>query len=365
VHTNQQRWEILMSMNHTTTTPAAMRQRWLRNWFLALYVTILAMVILGGATRLTGSGLSIVEWRPVTGIVPPLSEGDWQREFAKYQSSPEFRLKNAGMDVAGFRRIFLWEYVHRLVGRLLGFLLLIPALALWALRKGDPWVRRRALGLTLLVAAQGLMGWLMVKSGLVARPEVSHFRLAAHFMLAVSTLLVVAWTWLELGLGRARIRRAGASTIALGAVIAGQLVYGAFLAGTKAGWAYATFPTLNGEWFPSGGWALQPAMENLVANGLFIHWWHRVLGTLLLSLLWWNFARQRGRKEGGVRGAALALACLGTLQYSLGVLTVLLHVPVALGVAHQFVAILLISAWLCWGFLEAQARGETATATPR
>jgi cytochrome c oxidase assembly protein subunit 15 len=199
------------------------------------------------------------------------------------------------------------------------------------------------------------MGWYMVKSGLVSRPEVSHFRLAAHFMLAVSTLLVVAWTWLELRLGRARFLRASRGALLLGGLILLQLVYGAFLAGTKAGWAFATFPTLNGEWFPTGAWALEPAWENLFTNGLFIHWWHRVLGTLLLALLWLNYLRLH-RRSSTQRMAALALAGLGSLQYGLGVLTVLFHVPVPLGVAHQFVAILLASGWLAWSFLEARTK---------
>lgn len=325
---------------------------WLRPWFAAIYLTILVMVLLGGATRLTGSGLSIVEWRPVTGTLPPLSESEWQAEFAKYQTSPEFRLKNSHLDLNGFRRIFLWEYVHRLVGRFLGMLLLLPALYLWLRKRGEPWLRRRALTLSLLIAAQGLMGWLMVKSGLVSRPEVSHFRLAAHFLLAVSSLLVVAWTWLELGLGQARLKRVGRGPIVLGGLIFLQLIYGAFLAGTKAGWAYSTFPTMNGEWFPTGGLALEPVLANLVENGFFIHWLHRLLGTILLLVLCANALYRR--RQAGSAGASVILVLIGLAQYGLGVATVVFHVPVSLGVAHQFVAILLVSAWVVEAYLDAR-----------
>lgn len=318
----------------------------LRQWFALLYIVILMMVLLGGATRLTGSGLSIVEWRPVTGTIPPLNEAEWQAEFAKYQTSPEFRSKNYDLTLDGFRRIFLWEYFHRLVGRILGLLMLLPGIYLLVRRRGPWWVRKRFLYLTLLVALQGLMGWLMVMSGLVDRPQVSHFRLAAHFLLAVTTLLAVVWTWLELGGGRKSPRSLPGVVWGVGAVLLLQLLYGAFLAGTKAGWAFPTFPTLNGEWFPTGGWAEEMGLANIVENGLFIHWFHRVLGTGLLGLVWWSTLRSRA----AARGAAWLMAGVVTLQYLLGIVTVLLHIPVPLGVAHQFVAILLASAWLRWGY---------------
>jgi cytochrome c oxidase assembly protein subunit 15 len=315
---------------------------------------ILLMVLLGGATRLTGSGLSIVEWRPVTGAIPPLNEQQWQAEFAKYQTSPEFRSKNADLTLDGFRRIFLWEYVHRLVGRLLGMLLLLPGIYLLVRRRGPWWVRKRFVYLTLLVALQGLMGWLMVMSGLVDRPQVSHFRLAAHFLLAVITLLAVVWTWSELAEGRKRLRSAPRRVWGVGALLFSQLLYGAFLAGTKAGWAFPTFPTLNGEWFPTGGWADQLGLANIVENGLFIHWFHRVLATLLLAVIWVVAANSRG----AARKAAMRMASVVTLQYLLGIITVLAHIPVPLGVAHQFVAILLATAWLRWGYVLAEGRAS-------
>ena len=297
------------------------------------------MVLLGGTTRLTGSGLSIVDWRPVTGIVPPLSTADWEMEFQKYQTSPEFQKKNFQLTLAGFQKIYFWEYFHRVWGRLLGFFLVLPALWFW--RRLEPWLKKRLVFIFCLLALQGFMGWFMVKSGLLDRPEVSHFRLAVHFFLALWLLSILRWTEWELASKRKGFWKSfRLPTAVLGFLLLMQLAYGAFLAGTKAGWTFSTFPSMNGQWFPDGALALQPFFANFVENGIFIHWWHRVLGTIFLVAVGIAMVKR------GAGFSRLLLLSLVFLQYVLGITAVVFHIPVSLGVAHQFVAVLVTMALL-------------------
>jgi len=322
-------------------------------WLKFVFFAVLLMIALGGATRLTGSGLSIVDWRPVTGTIPPLSQQDWEAEFAKYQNSPEFKLKNFALDLDGFKKIFFWEYVHRLWGRLLGFFLFIPGIYFW--RKGQlpVWLKRRLLLLIALLAAQGLMGWIMVKSGLLHDPQVSHFRLAMHFMLAVFILSILRWTAWEAQIQRKPFRffQISFPLNAFLLLAIGQLIYGAFLAGTKAGWAFSTFPTMNGAWFPPDALTMNPLVLNFFENGIFIHWFHRLLGTILLATAWILFYKN---KEPLLQKPYLHLVGVLSTQYVLGILTVMLHVPVVLGVLHQLVAVVFFIAILKIIFVEAK-----------
>ena len=307
-------------------------------WLVCLAAMVVFMVLLGGATRLTESGLSIVEWRPVTGWLPPLSEAAWQQAFADYRNFPEYKLVNRGMTVAEFQLIYGFEYAHRLWGRLIGVAFLLPFL--WFLARGQ--VRRhrvpQLLGLFVLGCLQAAVGWWMVASGLVDRPDVSHLRLATHLGLAVAILLALAWVALDI----LRPRRPGWTPAATWlAVLAGlafaQLLSGALVAGLSAGLAYNTFPTMNGAWIPSDAWIGTPLWHDLIYNPTSVHLNHRIGAYLLTAatlLVAWRIGWAR---------AGWIVAALG-LQVTLGIATLLAQVPVWLGVAHQGGALLLLLA---------------------
>ncbi len=309
-------------------------RRPVQRWLATVCLLLLAMVVVGGITRVTGSGLSIVEWKPVTGAVPPLTDDDWRRAFEAYQGSPQYRLVNAGMSLAAFKAIFFWEYVHRLLGRVLGLVFFVP----WAF-----FVARgalsRALSLRLfvglvLVGLQGALGWLMVSSGLVDVPHVSHYRLAAHLGLALLVLGYLFWIWLELrgkspGAGEHRV--AFAITLALVAV---QIVWGGFTAGLHAGLGYNTFPTMHGEWMPAAAFAFEPGWRNVVDNPAAVQLVHRALGTLVVVMVA-TLLSISGRMPARLRRATRWLAGCVTVQFSLGVATLLFVVPPVLAVVHQ------------------------------
>lgn len=303
-------------------------------WLLICCALVIVMVLLGGVTRLTESGLSIVEWKPVTGVLPPLGEAAWRDEFAKYQQFPEYRKVNHGMTLAEFQRIWWMEYSHRLFGRLIGVVFLLPFLWFLARRAVPPGLTGHLWLVFLLGAAQGAMGWYMVKSGLVDRPDVSQYRLAAHFGLAVVIYLYMLW--LALGLlwpprARADI---GAGLVLVLVVI--QALLGALVAGLDAGLHYNTFPLMNGEFVPAGIGQQEPWWLNLFENPITVQFQHR-LGAYVVTLaalwLWW-------RTPGATRHVLLAALAL---QMLLGILTLLYVVPLPLAAAHQAGALLLLT----------------------
>jgi len=319
-------------------------------WLLVCAALIFAMIVLGGVTRLTQSGLSMVDWHPVSGVIPPMNDADWQLEFERYQQFPEFKYVNRDMDLAGFKRIFYVEYFHRLLGRLIGFVFLIPFLYFLIRGRID-----RSLGIRLgtvfgLGALQGLLGWLMVRSGLVHDPHVSHYRLTAHLALAV---VLYGWVlWLAMGLWRARLERACTSTgyraaVVVVTLVGAMIVSGGFVAGTRAGFIYNTFPDMNGVWLPAEAFLLSPLWLNMVENPVAIQLIHR-LGALLTAIavliLIWKVSA--GAERAGQRRAAWLLGAATALQIALGITTLLHHVPVALGAAHQAGALVLFSAVL-------------------
>lgn len=316
-------------------------------WLLLCALGVWGMVLLGGFTRLTGSGLSIVEWKPVSGVLPPLDAAAWEAEFAAYRASPEYRLVNAGMTLEGFQGIFWLEYWHRVVGRLLGVLFFVP-LVFFAWRRQlparlVPWL----IAAGTLGALQGLVGWWMVSSGLVKDPHVSPYRLVTHLGLALAILAVLLWAALELRLGHrpARASPLARVTLALAGLIFVTALWGGFMAGLKAGHAWNTFPKLGSEWFPDGVWAGTPWWRNLFENVLTVQLLHRWLGkaVLLASLgaATWLLRQTRDR---ATRLAALTVASLAVLQLLLGVGTLLLRVPLPWAVAHQFTAAVLLGA---------------------
>lgn len=327
----------------------------LQVWLVVLCLMVFAMVLLGGATRLTDSGLSMVEWQPLT-VLPPLGEDAWRAEFAKYQASPEFHHKNTFMTLAEFKGIFWLEYVHRLWGRLIGAVVLLP-LAWFALRGAvDRRLGLRMGGLFVLGGLQGGLGWYMVRSGLIDHPEVSQYRLAAHFGLAVLLYGLLTWTALTLHRPQAGpLDRSGRWAAGVGGLVFVTMISGAFVAGLDAGLTYNTFPLMDGAWVPRGLHALDPAWRNHFENITTVQFQHRALAVVTVAAaIGLRIAVAGHLRTGRQRLAATAVVLAALGQMGLGVATLLLVVPVPLAVAHQGGALIVLTAIL---WLVAESRG--------
>lgn len=330
-------------------------RRPLRVWLWSGAVLTFLILVIGGITRLTQSGLSIVDWRPVMGVIPPLTEAQWQEAFDAYRQYPEYQQLRRGMSMDEFRFIFLWEYVHRIAARLIGLVFLVPFIWFWLRGYFNRPLLRRALLLFALGAMQGLMGWLMVRSGLVDRPHVSHYRLAMHLSLAFAIFGGCVWFARDLKVGtlptpgdEAR-RWLSRGLLGVGALLGVQILWGALVAGLEAGRVFNTFPRMAGQWLPPNGLDLAPAWLNLVENPITVQWAHRVLGTVLLLSVIALFVRVRSQvADAWHRRLNLALLALIAVQYGLGVLTLLYRVPVGLGVLHQATAMVIFGVWLVW-----------------
>ncbi|CAH2604218.1 Heme A synthase [Rhodovastum atsumiense] len=326
------------------------RRRAVAIWLLVICGMILVMIGLGGATRLTGSGLSIMEWAPLRGTLPPLTEAEWQRLFALYRQIPQYTLLNPDLDLDGFRRIFWLEYVHRLWGRLIGLAFLLPLLWLWWRGAIDKRLRPRLLVLFMLGGLQGGVGWFMVASGFFPDSiAVSQYWLVVHLTLALVLYGAILWTALSLlrpaslpG-GPPALRRA---VFACCVLVTVTIVAGGFVAGLKAGLTYNTFPLMDGRIVPDGYGDLRPAWRNLTENIAAVQFNHRLLATAtavtVLGTLAWGLTRARGLAKAGLWALGIAVA----VQYGLGVATLLAVVPPLLGTAHQIVAALVLSAAL-------------------
>lgn len=331
----------------------------IKAWLWSGIVLVSLMVLIGGITRLTGSGLSIVAWKPITGIIPPLNEAQWQQEFEAYKQFPEYQKINYKLNLEDFKGIYWWEYLHRLLGRLTGLVFLLP-FAFFLLKK---WVSRpllkRLLLILLLGALQGLMGWLMVKSGLQDMPHVSHYRLAAHLSLALLLIAVILWTILELNEKQQKYSMsapAGSYMLALGLVVLVfcQIVLGAFVAGLKAGFSYNNFPLMGDSFFPSQFLDSPQALLNSGPLLQFMHRWFAFVVLAFAFFFYHKLGKARENKPLKQMGNWLLLVLL--LQIVLGIATLLLRVPLVLGVLHQMMAVLLFA--LCMGLLY-QARQAT------
>ncbi len=326
-------------------------QRAVVAWLFGLWALVLIMAMVGAATRLTGSGLSIVEWRPVTGIVPPLDASAWQAEFDAYQSSPQFREVNHWMSLTDFKRIFLWEYAHRLLGRVIGFACLLPWLYFLARGALDRRTARRTGSLLVLGGLQGAVGWFMVMSGLVDEPRVSHLRLSLHLVLAFGIGQWTLWQALDLGAAERSVARRPSGLLAavwgLVALFVLQIVYGAFVAGTRAGLLFATFPDMNGHYGPGAFWTRAGVLHDLVYNPMILHYAHRALALALV--VYAALLVTRAWRTPSLRASAVALALTLAVQVTLGALTVISRVSLGWAIAHQAGAYLALSAaiWLC------------------
>jgi cytochrome c oxidase assembly protein subunit 15 len=317
--------------------------RWLALWAAMIGL----LVLIGGATRLTESGLSITEWQPFAGIIPPIGDAQWTAEFAKYQQIPQYKLLTHGMSLGEFKSIFLWEYIHRLWGRLLGVVLVL----IWFVNRRritrDLWPR--LLGLLVLLGLQGALGWWMVMSGLSVRTSVSQYRLAAHLVTALALYAFTVWTAAELIEPR-EVRAAGDdatltwSVRALALLVPFTAASGAFVAGLRAGKIYNTFPLMGAGLVPAEYGQLTPFWRNLFENPAAVQFNHRLIATITFTLAIWVWYSARRSSNARIARASRWVLAAALLQVALGITTLLTGVPVVLGVAHQAGAVLLFTA---------------------
>ncbi len=334
-------------------------------WLYCIAAMVFAMVVVGGATRLTDSGLSITEWKPIVGMIPPLSAADWADVFHKYKQIPEYSQVNEGMSLAQFKGIFWWEWAHRFLGRMIGFVFAIPFVVLLARKRISARTMPKVLGLFVLGGLQGFAGWYMVKSGLVERIDVSQYRLALHLALAILILGLTLWTVF-------RLRKPSADEALLFATVTPaqnlmsralvgliflQIILGAFVAGMKAGLAYNTWPLMDGQFIPDGLGIMRPWVLNLFENAMTVQFNHRMLAYVVVALVVvhsWSVVRTADDQR--IIRSVLLLAGAVLLQMALGIWTLLAHVPLHLALAHQGLAAIVfaLAVWHRFGMWRAQ-----------
>ena len=310
-------------------------------WLFTCAFMICAMMVIGAITRLTESGLSMVEWRPLIGALPPLSEEEWQRVFALYQQSPEYQKKNFWMEIGDFKAIFFWEWFHRLWGRLIGLVYAVPFLFFWVRGMIPPGYKLKLFGLLILGGLQGLMGWYMVKSGLIDQPAVSHYRLAAHLSLAFIIFAFLFWLGLSL-IVKTRFPNHALNihTWLVLICVSITILWGAFTAGLDAGLVYnETFPKMGGQWIPPDFWKYDTFLMNITENHSGVQFAHRwiAIATVFLSLSLWGHAVLKS-----INFPALhLLALMACTQLGLGIATILSGVHTHVAASHQTGAIIL------------------------
>jgi cytochrome c oxidase assembly protein subunit 15 len=309
-------------------------------WLYSGLFLVIAMVLIGGITRLTHSGLSIVEWKLISGAIPPLNETEWQDTFTKYQQFPEYQKINTDMSLTEFKSIFFWEYLHRLLGRLIGVVFIVPFLLFWKKNWLDSKLKKQLIFLLLLGGLQGFLGWFMVKSGLVDVPAVSHFRLAIHLITAFALLVYIYWLIIEIRqkekFPNRQINKLGKGFVVLLVI---QIIYGAFTAGLKAGYLLPKGAGITESLF---GYTLRNSSDfNLLNNGFDIQAFHRLFAwfVFFFAIYIWKKA-----KDTFLQKATLVLVAIISLQIVLGIITLLFGVPIFFAVAHQLVAVLVLLA---------------------
>jgi heme a synthase len=340
-HAPTQDFPVPDGSSQTLTDP----MRAVRWWLYGVAALVFALIVVGGATRLTDSGLSITEWRPLMGILPPLSDADWHDVFEKYRQIPEYERVNRGMSLDAFKFIFWWEWAHRFLARMVGFAFAIPLVYFIVRRRLPAALSWKLGGLFLLGGLQGAIGWYMVSSGLVDRIDVSHYRLALHLTVAFLILALLLWSAWTLPGSRAAApsakhttgrRRAAGALVAL---IFLQVVLGALVAGLKAGLAHNTWPLMDGQLIPAGLWVMSPWYLNPFENVMTVQFNHRMVAYVIVAAVLWHAASiLRTAGEGSARSSVLMLALAVVAQALLGIWTLLAHVPLGLGLAHQGLA---------------------------
>jgi cytochrome c oxidase assembly protein subunit 15 len=349
-------------------TPSDVHLGAIRLWLYAVAALVLAMVLVGGATRLTESGLSITEWQPVMGMLPPLSDAQWQTEFEKYQAIPQYHALNQGMNLDAFKAIYWWEWTHRLIGRVIGFVFLVPLL--WFLWRGwiGPGLRGRLWFIFGLGALQGAVGWWMVASGLADRIEVSQYRLATHLVLACAIYVAIIWTAQRLDErpvmpSPPRIRL---SAMALLLLVLLQIYLGALVAGLRAGYVYNTWPLIDGALIPESARLFldTPLWRNFFENTLTAQFDHRMVAyTIFICALLHAFDVTRTAKSSWVVSSALVLVLAVTVQAALGIWTLLDRVPITLALMHQAMAMLVLTVATTHAALVARRQSRSYTAS--
>ena len=314
-----------------------------RGWLYTVLACLLALVLVGGGTRLTDSGLSITEWEPIHGVVPPLSLEAWEEELEKYRQIPEYQQINRGMSLDEFKVIYWWEWGHRLLARGVGLLFALPLAWFWLTGRLERALKPRLLGLLVLGGSQGAVGWWMVASGLTERTDVSQYRLAVHLTLA--SVIVAAIVWVARGLVPGRERAGGLTTGAgvLAALVLVQIYLGALVAGLDAGLAYNTWPLMDGSLVPSGLLAADPWWLNAFENSKTVQFVHRSFAFAVLAAAAWHWLASRGGPAAASRRAAWLLG-LVLVQMAFGVTTLLMAVPLGWALVHQGTAIVLLGA---------------------
>ena len=335
-------------------TSARANRRIVRMWLYFICILVAAMVVVGGATRLTDSGLSITEWKPLLGAIPPLNEQDWLEAFNRYKLIPEFQQINSDMTLAGFKLIYWWEWAHRFLGRFVGIAFFVPMVFFWGAGKLESWLKPRLVLLFLLGGLQGAIGWWMVKSGLVERVDVSQYRLAVHLTLAC--LIFAYGLWVARGLaphstspatGWLRLQ-AGLFSI----LVLLQIFLGGLVAGLDAGLAFNTWPKMDGAWVPGDLWIMKPAWINLFDNLKTVQFVHRCGAYLIFVLAAFHMLSSLGgATQSPHKARAVILFLLVSAQAAIGIMALLLQVPFSWAIAHQLGAIIVL------GFTIAHWRG--------
>lgn len=330
------------------------KQKPIAIWLLICCALVFAMIIVGGVTRLTDSGLSIVEWQPIVGTIPPITQNDWEVLLEKYRSTPQYQKINKGMSIDEFKGIFWWEYFHRLLGRLIGVVFFIPFVCFLIQKRIDRPLGVKLIGIFILGGLQGFMGWYMVMSGLVNDPHVSQYRLTAHLGLAI--VIFAAMFWVALGIlspkadnpdADEKIRSLYKFSAGLAGLIFIMILSGGFVAGIRAGFAYNTFPLMNGHFIPPEIFMLEPWYRNFFANMATVQFNHRLIAWILAFLvpLFWLKSKKYNLSETTRIACNLFLIML-LIQISLGISTLLYVVPIPLAASHQGGAVLLFAAAL-------------------
>lgn len=342
--------DLAVSFEHTAEQRTRDR-RAIRVWLYGVCLLIFAMIVVGGATRLTESGLSITEWKPIHGVIPPLSVAEWEEELEKYRQIPEYQLINKGMSLAEFKFIYWWEWSHRLLGRVIGVAFFLPLVWFWARGRVEPWLRPWLIGGFVLGGMQGVIGWWMVASGLVDRVDVSQYRLATHLTLACLILAYLLALARHLALapldGPARQGASGYSGAAGGllALLCVQIFLGGLVAGLNAGLTFNSWPLMDGAWIPDGLWLMQPVWLNHFENVLTVQFQHRLTAYLLvLVAVWVAISVWRNGNARALRPVALAVVGVLLVQMTLGILTLLGHVPFTLALFHQGFIVIVLAA---------------------
>jgi len=337
-------------------------RKWILIWLITGALMVAIMVVIGGITRLTHSGLSMTDWKLIMGMIPPLNDAEWTSAFNQYKQFPEYQKVNSHFTISDFKSIFFWEYLHRFLGRVIGIVFIVPFVIFLVRKSFNREYLFKFLILLAMGAAQGFLGWFMVKSGLINRPSVSHYRLAIHLSAAFLTFCYIIWVLLDIVRAKRNATLMGSLPFLsqlLTVVVAIQIIFGAFTAGLKAGFIFPTWPKMGADWMPD---AISSAFNtdgflSLFNNIISVQFVHRTFAYVVVALILFIWIKAKKLNLNPFQKKSISFLLMAVmLQFTLGVFTLLLHVPIWLAVAHQFGALVLISASviMVYGFRTAE-----------